>query len=91
MARYRYTAPETTSRNLARIEQVTIDPVRLTVEFIVSLGDDSSGTYVEQERSTFTMESPLPAAVLSVIDSIVTRAFTFLQSRGVIPAGTEEA
>jgi hypothetical protein len=60
------------------------------VEIIVSFGDDSGGSYVEQTRTAHVMPPPLPGAVMTIMTSIATRSFLFLQSIGVIPAGTEE-
>lgn len=91
MSKFRFNTPQQLVRNLARIDSIVLNPVAQTVEIGVSFGNDTGGTFAETHRDVYYMQAPLPGAVVTIMRSLVTRAFNFLQAQGVIPAGTEEA
>lgn len=86
---FRFTLPLSEIRNIARIEAFSYTPSTRSMEVTYSLGDDSSGTYVEKSRHQIHVPD-LPAAAIARLNETVTRLFNYLVARGIIPAGTEE-
>jgi hypothetical protein len=90
-ARWRYTAAQTETRNVARIGSISFRfGERPVVVIEYEIGDDTGGDFVVKNRGHLEMDQPLPAAVTTLMDNINTRALAFLVARGIIPAGAEE-
>lgn len=89
--RWRYTSAQTETKNMARIGSVSFrfgERPAVIIEY--EIGDDTSGSFVAKERKHIEMDQPFPAAVVTLMENINTRALAFLVARGIIPAGTEE-
>ncbi len=89
--KWRYAVAEVETKNVARVTSVSFRMGARPVVIIgYEIGDDSSGTFVAKKQDHLEMEAPLPAAVVTLIENINTRAFAYLVNKGIIPAGVEE-
>lgn len=89
--RWRYAATQTDTRNVARVASISFRLISPAVVIEYEIGDDTGGQFVVKERKHIEMEAPLPAAIETLMENMNTRALAYLQSKGILPAGAEEA
>lgn len=88
MAKLRFTAPQTVTSNVAKIESFTYWPETNRLETTFVVGDDTAG--FQEVKRGHVMLANIPGPAQTALTAIVTRLFTYLVNNGHIPSGTEE-
>ena len=95
---HKYTAEETITRNVGRVDRIILLPHSVKaegrdgrVEVYFLIGEETGGVFTERTKSHAILGyADLPGSLQTLLDDLETKALNYGSSNGILPAGAVE-